>query len=95
MRLIVSPQAAVDLQRLHVFLLDRNPAAAQRAITTLEAAIQSLEHFPDRGRPAKIPGLRELVVPFGQSAYVLRYAYFAEPDEVVILRIWHAREQRE
>jgi len=34
-------------------------------------------------------------VPFGRSAYLLRYDYFAEADEIVILRVWHAREERE
>ena len=95
MKLIVSRQAVADLQRLHAFLVDKNPAVAQRVIAVLDAAIQSLEHFPDRGRPANITGLRELIVPFGRSAYVLRYAHLAEADETVILRIWHGRELRE
>jgi hypothetical protein len=34
-------------------------------------------------------------VPFGQSNYVLRYAYREQADEVVALRIWHGREARE
>src|SRR5438552_905618 len=38
---------------------------------------------------------RELVVPFGRSAYVVRYALLTETDEVVVLRVWHGREQRE
>ena len=50
--------------------------------------------FPQRGRPSGIASVRELVVPFGQSSYVLRYAYLANRDEIVILRIWHGREQR-
>jgi plasmid stabilization system protein ParE len=36
-----------------------------------------------------------LIVPFGRSAYIVRYAYLRESDEVVILRVWHGREQRE
>ena len=39
--------------------------------------------------------IRELIVPFGRSGYVLRYAYSAAADEAVILRIWHGREARE
>jgi hypothetical protein len=34
-------------------------------------------------------------VPFGRSAYVVRYGYIVDTDEVVILRVWHGREQRE
>jgi hypothetical protein len=39
-----------------------------------------------------VPGVRELIVPFGRSAYVLRYALLPMTDEIVILRIWHGRE---
>jgi hypothetical protein len=39
--------------------------------------------------------VRELIVPFGQSAYVLRYFYSAPADELVVLRIWHGRKVRE
>ena len=38
--------------------------------------------------------MRELIVPFGRSAYVLRYAYSQGRDEVVIVRAWHSREER-
>jgi len=34
-------------------------------------------------------------VPFGRSAYVIRYAHLVQQEEVVIVRIWHGREQRE
>jgi plasmid stabilization system protein ParE len=93
-KLIVSPNAAADLNRLRAFLTDKNPDAAQRAATSLIRAIQSLDTFPDRGRPIGIEGVRELIVPFGNSAYVLRYAHAADSDEIIVLRIWHGREQR-
>ena len=95
MKLIVSPEAAADLNRLRAFLADTNPDAAQRAAAALINAIQSLDMFPDRGRPTGIEGVRELIVPFGNSAYVLRYAHLAAAGEVVVLRMWHGREQRE
>jgi plasmid stabilization system protein ParE len=74
-------------------LLDKDPAAAKRA-AVLEAAMQSLDSFPQRGLPSKIPGVRELIVPFGRSAYVLRYAHLSVTDEFVILRVWHGRDGR-
>ena len=95
MKLIVSPEAAADLDRLRAFLADKNPDAAQRAATSLIHAVQSLDIFPDRGRQTDIESVRELIVPFGSSAYVLRYAHLPDVDEVVVLRIWHGREQRE
>jgi toxin ParE1/3/4 len=93
-KLIVSPDAAADLDRLRAFLVDKHPSAAQRAAALLIGAIGSLDMFPDRRRPTGIEGVRELIVPFGSSAYVLCYAHLADSDEVVVLRIWHGREQR-
>ncbi len=94
MRLIVSQAAAADLERLHTFLEDKSASASQQIADVLDAAIQSLEIFPARGRPSGIPGVRELVVPFGASAYVLRYAHLTQRDTIVILRVWHGREAR-
>ena len=58
-------------------------------------ARHSLEAMPDLGRPIAVRNIRELIAPFGQSFYVLRYAFDAEAEEVVVLRIWHGRELRE
>jgi plasmid stabilization system protein ParE len=91
---VVSAPAAVDIERLGAFLADKNPDAARRAVAILTRAIDSLTTHPERGRPAGAGGMRELVVPFGQSAYIVRYAYDANRDEVVIIRIWHGREAR-
>ena len=95
MRIVVSSAAIADLDRLRAFLIDKNPAAAQRAVSAITAAIQSLDFSPGRGRPTSASGVRELIVPFGRSAYVLRYAHLPDIDEVVILRIWHGREQHD
>jgi plasmid stabilization system protein ParE len=95
-KLVVSSAAQSDLERLRAFLQDKNPAAAQRAVTVLAAAMQSLDAIPQRGLSSGVPGVRELIVPFERSAYVLRYAFLPPTDEIVILRIWHGREgQRE
>jgi len=50
-KLIFSPAAAADIERLRDFLTSTNPAAAQRAVTALSRAIQSLDTLADRGRP--------------------------------------------
>ncbi len=95
MKIVVSEAAAADLARLHAFLAGKNAAAAARAVTALIAAVQSLDTFPERGRPAGTPNVRELIVPFGRSAYVLRYAHSLSDDEIVVFRIWHSREARD
>jgi plasmid stabilization system protein ParE len=91
-KLVVSAAAQSDLERLQAFLRDKNPTAARRAAAALDAAMRSLDAFPQRGLLCGSPGVRELIVPFGRSAYVLRYALLPLSDEIVILRIWHGRE---
>jgi plasmid stabilization system protein ParE len=49
---------------------------------------------PDRGQPATRSLYRQLAVPFGRSAYVIRYRVDHARSTVVIVRIWHGREQR-
>ena len=95
MNVVVSADAAADFKRLHAFLAERDPVAASRAVAVLTSAVQSLVELPERGRPSDLPNVRELIVPFGRSAYVLRYAYSASAEEVVVLRAWHAREERD
>ena len=95
MKLIVSQAATADLARLHAFLVDKNPAAADRAVAALVAAIQSISAFPKRGRPSGTPNIRELIVPFGGAGYVVRYSHSEQADEAAVLRITHGREARE
>jgi toxin ParE1/3/4 len=94
-KVTVSPAALDDLQRLHTFLVGVSPAAAERAIATLVRAIESLDMFPDRGRPSVMAGARELIVPFGRSAYIVRYVHRRQDAEVIVLRVWHGRESRD
>ena len=75
--------------------MDRNPSAAPRAAAAIANAIRSLDLFPERGRQSSAGDARELVVPFGRSAYIIRYAVLIEVNEIVVLRVWHGREQRE
>jgi len=79
----------------YTLLAGKNPRAADRAVTALIAAVESLNHFPERGRSASLRHTRELIVPFGQSNYVIRYTYRHGADEVVVFRIWHGREARD
>lgn len=61
----------------------------------LFAAAHSLRDLSERGRPAARSGYRELVVPFGRGAYVIRYRIDEDRKAVVIVRIWHGRELRD
>lgn len=94
MKIVVAPEALADFERLREFLVEKDPRAAARAVETLTQAIDSLARFPERGRLAALPKHRELVVPFGRSAYIVRYAFRPEESAVLVTRLWHGREQR-
>jgi len=38
--------------------------------------------------------IRQIVIRFGASGYIARYAVLAETGDIVVMRIWHAREAR-
>lgn len=88
----VMPEARQDARRLANFAGSKSAGAGLKARTAIQAAIQSLGDFPERGAPARMPDARELFVRFGRYGYVLRY--LVEPGRVIILRIFHSREER-
>jgi plasmid stabilization system protein ParE len=93
-RLTWLPESRHDLERLLAFLKTKSPLAAVRAVEAIVAAASSLENYPEVGPPiGDGTGRREFVIPFGSGAYVLRYR--VEGNDVVILRVWHGRENRD
>jgi plasmid stabilization system protein ParE/predicted transcriptional regulator len=66
-------KSRADLDRLRNFLAPHGDSLSTRAVDTLFAAAYSLAEHPERGRPSARAGYRELVVPFGGRAYVIRY----------------------
>jgi len=93
-KVVVSAGALDDMKRLFEFLAAKDVRSGQRAIDAVEHAIQSISELPRRGRPSGMSGVRELIIPFGRAAYILRYAQDSGRDEIVILRLWHSREER-
>jgi toxin ParE1/3/4 len=88
----LSSDAVLDLERLRTFLNQNNPDAAPRAVARIWAAIGRLQEFPALGMPTKDATVRQIVIRFGTSGYIVRYV--AEADDIVITRIWHGREAR-
>jgi plasmid stabilization system protein ParE len=88
------PEALVDVDRLHGFLRDQNPDAARRAARIILGGSKQLAALPEIGKPMSDgTGRRELFLPFGSGSYVLRY--MLHQNQVVIIRVWHSREDRE
>ncbi len=92
-KLVWLPQTQKDIKRLYDFLRDKNPTAANNAIRAIRTGARQLEDYPEAGRPMNDgTGRRELVMTFGAGGYVLRY--MLDDQKVVIIRVWHGRENR-
>ncbi|MGH7234294.1 MAG: type II toxin-antitoxin system RelE/ParE family toxin [Candidatus Saccharimonadales bacterium] len=88
------PEAIKDFERLYFFLLDKDADAASTAASNILKGSALLKATPRIGRPMPDDGDRhELFVAFGAGAYVIRYKVEAK-DSIVIIRIWHSRENR-
>ncbi len=92
-RVRYSGGARRDLLRLYEFLLERDVVLAERALEALRKSIPVLEDFPFTCRKADAdnPFLRELVVPFGSSGYVVLFE-IEDGATVTILAVRHQRE---
>ena len=94
-----TPEAEADLIRLFDFLLDRAETVeeAMRAfeavelIRTVANSHLSMTPYSYRKVGAR-PTLRELIIPFGATGYVLRFD-IRTPELVLVIGARHQREQ--
>ncbi|MBD2296027.1 type II toxin-antitoxin system RelE/ParE family toxin [Anabaena sphaerica FACHB-251] len=85
--------ATNDLNRHYDFLSTNNPDGAARAVQAIVSAGESLQQNPRRGAIVdEIAGLRKLLVSFGKYGFIIHYVILE--DDVIILRIYHGRENR-
>lgn len=91
-KVIWSPAALRDIQRLYRFLADKNEVAAQKAIKAIRQNIKILTRQPQIGRliDDMDPEFREWLINFGDSGYIAMYRY--DGSTAVILAIRHQRE---
>jgi plasmid stabilization system protein ParE len=87
-----SPAALQDVVRLREFIEPHNADAARRAAESLKKAAKLITTHPGIGKRLEGRDDRELIVPFGQRGYVMRYRL--DGDDIVILRVWHSLEER-
>ena len=92
--ILLSSDAALDVERLRTFLDQNNPDAARRALALIWAAIERLQEFPAMGMPIRDARRRQIVVRFGASGYIVRYNVRSETNDILITRVWHGREER-
>ncbi|MEB3219690.1 MAG: type II toxin-antitoxin system RelE/ParE family toxin [Nostocales cyanobacterium 94392] len=92
-QVVWSQTATEDLNRHYNFIKLNNPDAAARAVQVIVSSGESLQENPRRGAIVdEIAGLRKLLVSFGKYGYIIHYAILE--DDVIILRVYHGRENR-
>lgn len=86
-------EAKKDLERLFRFLLDHDLQTAGRAKDAIGKAMEFLKDFPFACRKAtsENPFLREMLISFGNSGYVVLFE-IEDKTTVTILAIRHQRE---
>ena len=83
-----TPLAAEDLEQICDYLAQDSPASARRIAQAVVEGVSSLETLPNRGRPGRVAGTRELI--FAPLPFV---AVYEVSDEVHVLRILHGAQQ--
>jgi plasmid stabilization system protein ParE len=91
-RLIWSPDALADVQRIYRFLAEKNGLAAREAVKAIRQSVNILEQHPEVGRPIveMEPEYREWPIAFGSSGYLALYRFDGQLAIIVALR--HQRE---
>jgi plasmid stabilization system protein ParE len=89
MRIVWSASALRDLAVIRERIAAENPAAAERQIRLVLAAISRLASFPQVGRKGRIEGPCELVG--SRTPYVVPYRL--RENTIEIARVLHARQR--
>jgi toxin ParE1/3/4 len=81
-----SPAAVADLAQLRAYIAEDDPAAAQRIAHHIVHNVETLlPTNPQVGRPGRVPGTRELMIP--KTPFIVPYRIVDGAMEV--LRVYH------
>jgi toxin ParE1/3/4 len=86
MNIVWSPEAIQDLISLRAYVAEESPAGARRIVLRILRDVERLlPDNPHMGRPGRVPGIRELVIP--QTPYIVPYR--VRREAIQILRVYH------
>jgi addiction module RelE/StbE family toxin len=77
--------ALQNLREESEYIAAENPAAATAVVKKVRAAVVLLTENPALGRPGRVTGTRELVVP--STRYLIPYR--VRNEQIEILRVFH------
>src|SRR5271169_1122097 len=89
MKIEWSPEAAADFAGIVGYIHEQNPSAADRVAHTMYDSAASLQTFPNRGRPGRVVGTRELVL----APLPFIVIYRVKRNVVEIVRVLHGSQR--
>ena len=89
MTIVWSPRAIGHLADLRSHIARDNPNAANRIAGALLEAVERLAELPNWGRPGRVAGTRELIVP--GTPYVIPYR--VRGDRLEVIAVFHGRQK--
>jgi toxin ParE1/3/4 len=86
MNILWSPEAIEDLNSFRAYIVQDNSSAAREIVLHIMHSIeQLLPNNPQMGRPGRVPGTRELVIP--KTPFIVPYRL--QRNVIQILRVYH------
>jgi toxin ParE1/3/4 len=80
-------QAQDDLNDLFRYVFEFQPSAAWSLRDAIKRHVELLAAHPALGRPGRVPGTRELVIP--STPYIVAYMVDSPRDVVQVLAVIH------
>jgi toxin ParE1/3/4 len=92
-KLRFTAEAREHIAAIYSYIRDRNPVAAT-LVARIRVAAEQLAEFPRMGHIGRVPGTHEWVVR-GLPYIIIYQPGVTDPDEVLILGIFHGAQDRE
>lgn len=88
MKLRIYGPAQADIEAAFAYIAQDSPRAARVVIERILSSLESLPEHPGTGRPGRVRGTRELVIP--RTAYLA--VYEVTEQGVAVVRIIHGAQ---
>ena len=93
-RLRFTAEAREHIAAIYSYIRERNPTAATQVVARIRLAAERSAEFPRMGHVGRVPGTHEWVV--RGLPYIIVYEIgLTDPDEVLVLGVFHAAQDRE
>ncbi|HWG06431.1 MAG TPA: type II toxin-antitoxin system RelE/ParE family toxin [Beijerinckiaceae bacterium] len=93
MKLRFTPRALENIAAIADYLREHNPKGSARVRSAIYDGLRNLILFPHVGRLQKTEGVRKFVT--RRYAYLIYYAVDEHEEEIIILSVKHASQERE